>query len=160
MTQTRFACAVGKIALLWKTSPLGPVNTVHFHGHSHTRATINLHTHCVTASAERDCQNEKKLLHRFYPILTSCKKLKIHQHNWLFFINHFSPFCKFLIPEPFTRSWHLVLVIDLLWKTPNCFSSYAEISCYCVLFGNSAFSLELSLGATFILGHRFHTWMD
>ena len=39
VSPARFARAVGKIGLFWKTASLGPVDAVPFHGHSHRKAT-------------------------------------------------------------------------------------------------------------------------
>ena len=44
-----FAGAVGKMGLLRKTSPLGPVDAVPIHGHSHIGETVK-HTHIHTDS--------------------------------------------------------------------------------------------------------------
>ena len=42
--RARFACAVGKVGLLWETSPLGPVDAVTFHWQRHWVAN-GKHTH-------------------------------------------------------------------------------------------------------------------
>ena len=45
VSRARFACAVRKLGPLWKTSPLGPVDAVPFHGHSHRGQPLNIHTY-------------------------------------------------------------------------------------------------------------------
>ena len=42
--RARFTCAVGKIELLWETSPFGPADAVPFHRHIHRGEPLNIHT--------------------------------------------------------------------------------------------------------------------
>ena len=49
-SRARFDRGGRKMGLLSKTSPLGPVDAVPFHGHSHKGQPLNIHTYIIYGS--------------------------------------------------------------------------------------------------------------